>query len=114
MESNNNIRKIRLEDLLILGFYPYRSWVGDILCEYSEFENSQIGDNFSKELYKNIEEQLNYMGINGYMGNKTAYKVQHIPSGTVLYVGHYDYNYVIGLSCNNENNEYYEIIKKKE
>lgn len=98
------IMNIKFKDIEILEFYPSRTWVTDIICSYSEFGN-KTGDIFAKQLGSDIQKYLAYVGKGEFVQNKTAYKIRHKPTNTILYVGCFDYDYNIGLSIKQEKNQ---------
>ena len=102
--------KVRFEELKILGFYPYTSRVFHVVGEYDGFIHND-GDRLAKRLYERIVQEMGFMGRLDLVDNKSAYKVLHEPTNTILYIGCYDCHYRIGLSCKNDDGKYIEINK---
>lgn len=103
--------KIKFDDLEILGYYPYTSHVLHVVCEYDGFIHND-GDTLAERLYERLVREMEVRGRLDCVDNKSAYKVLHKPTNTILYIGCYDSRYRIGLSCKNEYNEYVEFGKK--
>lgn len=86
----------------ILVHYPYPSFVRDILCDYSEVFGKVEGDKYAKRLYEAVIEKVKGKTGKNLTDNKTGFKLRHIGTGTILYVGYKDNHWKIGLSCENE------------
>ena len=95
---------IKFKDIEILEFYPSRTWVTDIICSYSEFSN-ETGDITAKKLCTDIQRYLEVRDQKSFIQNKTAFKIRHKPTNTILYVGCFDCDYTIGLSIKQEKNQ---------
>ena len=102
--------KVKFEELKILGFYPYTSHVTHVLCEYDDFMHND-GDRLALYLYERCVQKMALMNRLDLVDNKSAYKVLHEPTNTILYIGCYDCHYRIGLSCKNDDGKYIEINK---
>ena len=103
---------INIEDIKILEFYPYRTWVKEPIAFYDKA--NQKGDLGVKVLCDNIQNFLDFKGFGSYVGNKTAYKVLQKSTGKIYYIGIFDFEYTIGLSVKQENDIHYTFEKDLE
>lgn len=90
------------DTLKILEFYPYPSSVQYRLAEYNELKEPATGDEKVKRLFEIVlKEASNKMNRN-LMDNKVAFKVEHIPTNTIFYIGYKDNIYALGLKVYQE------------
>ena len=87
---------IKFKDIEVLEFYPSRTWVTDVVCSYSEYVD-KTGDIIAKKLCTDIQRYLEATGQGSFIQNKTAFKIRHKPTNTILYA--------IGLSIKQEKNQ---------
>lgn len=102
---------ININDIKILEFYPYRTWVKDVIFMYNNVNKKGEGDLFVKLLCDDIQNFLVFKGFGSYVGNKTAYKILQKSTGKIYYIGIFDFEYTIGLSVKQENDIHYTFVK---
>lgn len=49
-----------------------------------------------------------------FQDNKSVFKLKHIKSGNIIYIGKYDFEMVIGLDCHQMFGHSYDFITNKE
>ena len=96
----------------ILEFYPYPSSVQYRIAECNCLFDNFKGDIKVKNIFDNILAKANKMTGRDLMDNKISFKVRHIPTDTILYIGFKDNIYAIGLKVWQEFNEKYVFDKK--
>ena len=84
----------------VLEFYPYPSYVQNILTEYNEWD--RCGEKSVKRFFESVLNTTNIAVGHNLMDNKIAMKIRHRSTGTILYTGYKDNRYIIGLSLMTE------------
>lgn len=113
------------KDFEILNFYGYTSV---IMKDNRIYEVSALDDNVKEKrryeilekFYNNIVERAEHMcnniKITKYMfgENKSVFKLKHIKSGNIIYIGKYDFEISIGLNVNQRFGHSYDFISEQE
>lgn len=98
-----------ISNINIIGFYSYPSTIQYRLSEYNELKEPATGDEKVKRLFELVLKEASNKLNKNLMDNKVAFKIEHIPTNTILYVGYKDNIYALGLNVYKEYGTMIEI-----
>ena len=89
----------------VLSYHAYPTTVLYELNSYTELFGRATGDKHVQILFENVLKDMDAKHNKYLRDNKVAFKLRHVPTGTILYVGYKDNTYRVGLDITKEGRE---------
>ncbi len=116
---------LNIDNYEILNFYGYTSVIkqDERIYEVSSLDNSpnehmryEKLNIFYNKIIDKIRNKIDKTNILYYIldDNKCVFKLKHVKSGNIIYIGKYDFEISIGLDCHQRFGHSYDFITNKE